>query len=154
MSQEFTPKSRITTPPILENMTRWEEVTDSPASRRRGTNFLEAFIRSDRLVDIKLAASALHLKHAQLAETIGIDPTITTDTTIWSAANAQDKLRKLLEIVRRVRDWAGGDAKAMAWYREQPIPALGSRTSEALVKAGQAQAVGEYLDHLAWDGYA
>jgi uncharacterized protein (DUF2384 family) len=60
----------------------------------------------------------------------------------------------MLEIVSRVRDWAGGDIQAMAWYRSQPIPALDGRTPEALVKAGQAASVRAYLDHLALGGFA
>ena len=35
-----------------------------------------------------------------------------------------------------------------------PIPALDGRTPEALVKAGRASAVREYLDHLALGGFA
>jgi hypothetical protein len=42
----------------------------------------------------------------------------------------------------------------MAWYRSQPIPALDGRTSEALVKSGQAGAVRDYLDHMALGGFA
>ena len=53
-----------------------------------------------------------------------------------------------------VQGWAGGPAQAMAWYRAEPIPAFGGRTAEALVKSGQANAVREYLDHLATGGYA
>ena len=30
----------------------------------------------------------------------------------------------MLEIISRVRDWAGGETQTMAWYRSQPIPAL------------------------------
>ncbi|MHC2303314.1 hypothetical protein ACVJBD_007581 [Rhizobium mongolense] len=37
----------------------------------------------------------------------------------------------------------------MAWYRAQPLPAFGGRTPEALVKAGKAAAVRDYLDHMA-----
>lgn len=60
----------------------------------------------------------------------------------------------MLEIISRVRDWAGGEAQAMAWYRSQPIPALDGRTPEALVKDGRAHAVREYLDHVALGGFA
>jgi hypothetical protein len=42
----------------------------------------------------------------------------------------------------------------MAWYRAEPIPAFGGRTAEALVKAGEAAAVRDYLDHIAAGGYA
>jgi hypothetical protein len=42
----------------------------------------------------------------------------------------------------------------MAWCRSQPIPALDGRTAEALVKAGRATAVRDYLDQIALGGFA
>ncbi|WP_296615526.1 antitoxin Xre/MbcA/ParS toxin-binding domain-containing protein [Sphingomonas sp.] len=60
----------------------------------------------------------------------------------------------MLEIISRIRDWAGGEAQVMAWYRSQPIPALDGRTSEVLVKSGQVDAMRDYLDHLALGGFA
>ena len=45
-------------------------------------------------------------------------------------------------------------SRILAWYRSQPIPALDGRTPEALVKAGRASAVREYLDHFALGGFA
>ena len=45
--------------------------------------------------------------------------------------------------------WAGGQVQAMAWYRGESIPALGDQTAEALVKAGKADVVREYLDGIA-----
>ncbi len=67
---------------------------------------------------------------------------------------AKSSRSDMREIISRVRDWAGGESQAMAWYRSQPIPALDGRTAEALVKGGQAMAVRDYLDHLALGGYA
>jgi hypothetical protein len=58
------------------------------------------------------------------------------------------------EILSRVQAWAGGAAGALAWYRTEPIPAFGGQTAEALVSAGEAAAVRDYLDHLATGGYA
>ena len=63
-------------------------------------------------------------------------------------------MTEMLEILVPVRGWAGSEAQAMAWYRAEPIPALDGRTAEALVKSGQANAVREYLDHLALGGFA
>ncbi len=71
-----------------------------------------------------------------------------------AAPKVQTRVTEMLEIISRVRNWAGGEAQAMAWYRSQPIPALDGRTPEALVKAGQASAVREYLDHVALGGFA
>jgi hypothetical protein len=64
------------------------------------------------------------------------------------------RMREMLEIISRLRDWAGGKEKAMVWYRAQPIPAFGGRTAEVLVKDGKTGAVRDYLDHLAVGGFA
>ena len=63
-------------------------------------------------------------------------------------------MTETLEIISRARDWAGGEAQAMAWYRTQPIQALDGQTPEGLVKAGRAQAVMDYLDHVALGGFS
>ena len=71
-----------------------------------------------------------------------------------ASPRTQTRVTEMLEIISRVREWAGGEAQAMAWYRSQPIPALDRRTPEALVKSGQAGAVRDYLDHMALGGFA
>lgn len=59
-----------------------------------------------------------------------------------------------LEILSRVREWAGGEAQAMVWYRSQPIPSLDGCTPEALVQSGRAAAVRDYLDRIEIGGFA
>lgn len=66
-------------------------------------------------------------------------------------SNAMDEE---LKIVERILEWAGNRDQAYAWYRNQPIPALGGQTAEAMVKLGQAEVIHNYLDHLAVGGYA
>ena len=63
-------------------------------------------------------------------------------------------LRERREILELVRGWAGSEARALAWYRAQPISALGGRTAEVLVGGGQAYAVRQYIDHVALGGFA
>lgn len=60
----------------------------------------------------------------------------------------------MLEIMHRIENWAGSLALAQAWYCGQPIPAFGGRTADALVQAGEIDALRDYLDHLARGGYA
>ena len=51
------------------------------------------------------------------------------------APATQARLRDVIEILGRVRPWAGGSPQqAFAWYRSQPLPSLGDQTAEALVK--------------------
>lgn len=58
------------------------------------------------------------------------------------------------EIIARVERWAGGAEEARRWYRAFPIPAFGDRTAESLVKAGEAEAVRDYLDAVATGAFA
>ena len=60
----------------------------------------------------------------------------------------------LVEIINRVRPWAGSVQQAFAWYRSQPLPSFGDQTAEDLVKQGRAEAVKTYLSRLAVGGYA
>ena len=59
-----------------------------------------------------------------------------------------------VEILSRVREWAGGETQAMAWYRSQPIPSLDGCTPEELVQSGRATAVSDYLDRIGIGGFA
>jgi uncharacterized protein (DUF2384 family) len=90
----------------------------------------------------------------QLAETVGLGTATIGKSDRRTAPRTQSRVREMLEIVALIREWAGGETQAMAWYRSQPIPALDGRTPEALVKAGEAGAVRDYLDHLALGGFA
>ena len=126
----------------------------SPTAAQRGVAFFNTFFGSDGLVDVDRVADTFRMSKTQLAQTIGLGQATISKSDRRAAPKAQTRVTEMLEIIGRVRDWAGGDAQAMAWYRAQPIPALDGRTPEALVKAGQAHAVREYLDHLALGGYA
>ena len=99
-------------------------------------------------------AEAFSMSKAKLAETAGLAREVFQKSSRRDGPKAQSRVREMLEIISMVQGWAGGPAQAMAWYRAEPIPAFGGRTAEALVKSGQANAVREYLDHLATGGYA
>lgn len=58
------------------------------------------------------------------------------------------------EILARIETWAGSKRAALAWFRSQPISALGDQTAEGLVRSGQADLVRAYLDAIAAGGYA
>lgn len=105
-------------------------------------------------MDVDRVADTFRMTKGQLAETVGLGAATIGKAERRTAPRTQSRVREMLEIVSRVRDWAGGEMQAMAWYRSQPIPALDGRTPEALVKAGEAGAVRDYLDHLALGGFA
>jgi Protein of unknown function (DUF2384) len=99
-------------------------------------------------------ADAFGVSVAALARTVGLSPETLQRTARVEARKTQERLRETTEIIRRVRDWAGGDVQAMAWYRAEPIPAFGGRTAESLVKEGKADAVRDYLDAVANGSFA
>lgn len=114
---------------------------------------LAAFERKGA-IDGEAAAERLGLSKGQFAETIGLAPETLRRSARMTAAKTQTRMAEMLEIIARIKDWAGGEKQALAWYRAQPIPAFGDRTAEALVKEGKAAAVRDYLDHVALGGYA
>lgn len=119
-----------------------------------GTSFVASFMTQAGIVDVARVADAFRMSKGQLAQTAGLGLASVTKSDRRTAPKAQTRVTEMLEIISRIRNWAGGEAQAMAWYRSQPIPALDGRTPEALVKAGRAHAVREYLDHFALGGFA
>lgn len=126
----------------------------SRKARRSGSPFVAGFMDKSGIVDVERVANAFRMTKGQLAETAGLGAATISKSDRRSAPRTQARVTEMLEIISRVRDWAGGEAQAMAWYRSQPIPALDGRTPEALVKSGKAGAVRDYLDHLALGGFA
>ncbi|WP_373476054.1 antitoxin Xre/MbcA/ParS toxin-binding domain-containing protein [Sphingorhabdus sp.] len=118
------------------------------------TGFLGACFTKSGDVDIAYLADLFRMSKAQLAETVGLPLATVIKTNRMKAPKAQGRMTEMLEIIARIKDWAGSDAQAMAWYRSQPIPALDGRTAESLVKSGDAAAVRDYLDHMALGGFA
>lgn len=109
---------------------------------------------ADGLMDVDPVADSLSLTKGQLAETAGLSLASISKADRRTSQRTQARLREMLEILARVRDWTGGELQALSWYRSQPIPALDGRTAEALVKSGEAAAVRDYLDHVALGGFA
>ncbi len=118
------------------------------------SSFVARFMDKRGIVDVERVADAFRMSKGQLAETAGLGVATVSKADRRIAPRTQSRMTEVLEIISRVRDWAGGEAQAMAWYRSQPIPALDGRTPEALVKSGKAGAVRDYLDHLALGGFA
>ncbi len=98
-------------------------------------------IAADRLSDL------LHITRAELAIALGLSRDAVSKST-------QARLRDLVQIINRVRGWAGSPQQAFAWYRSQPLPSFGDQTAESLVKEGRAEAVKRHLDRIAVGGYA
>jgi uncharacterized protein (DUF2384 family) len=116
--------------------------------------YLAGYFTKGGHVDIAQIADLFRMSKAQLAETVGLPLATVIKTDRMKAPKAQGRMTEMLEIIARIKDWAGSEAQAMAWYRSQSIPALDGRTAEALVKSGDAAAVRDYLDHMALGGFA
>ncbi len=116
--------------------------------------YLAGYFTKSGHVDIARLADIFRMSKPQLAETVGLPLATVIKTDRMKAPKAQGRMTEMLEIIARIKDWAGSEAQAMAWYRSQPIPALDGRTAEALVKSGDAGAVRDYLDHMALGGFA
>lgn len=116
--------------------------------------FVSGFMDRGGIVDVDQVAETFGMSKGQLAATTGLATATLSKADRRTGVRAQSRVTEMLEIISRIREWAGGEAQAMAWYRSQPIPALDGRTSEALVKSGRAGAVRDYLDHLALGGFA
>lgn len=127
---------------------------DETSMALAGAGFVAHFMDKVGIVDVERVASAFRMTKGQLAETAGLGAATVSKADRRTSPRAQTRVTEMLEIISRVRDWAGGEAQAMAWYRSQPIPALDGRTPEALVKSGKATAVRDYLDHLSLGGFA
>jgi uncharacterized protein (DUF2384 family) len=120
----------------------------------KGRCFVSRFMNERGGVDVDRAAEAFQMSKVQLAQTIGLGIASVTKADRRVAPKVKSRMTEMIEIIARVLDYTGGGPQAMAWYRSQPIPALNGRTPQALVKAGQATAVREYLDHFALGGFA
>jgi len=120
----------------------------------QGEGYLAHFLDREGNVDIDEVTGAFRLTRSQLAETAGLATATISKADRREGARAQTRMREVIEILERIREWAGSNAQALAWYRAEPIPALDGRTAEALVKAGEAGAVRDYLDHMALGGFA
>jgi phosphoserine phosphatase len=112
------------------------------------------FMTRAGMVDIDAVGVRFGLSKGQLAASAGLRPEVLRRRARALAPRAQTRIREMLEIVGRVAPWAGGPAQAMAWFRSEPLPAFGARTAESLVKDGKADAVRDYLDHVALGGFA
>jgi len=128
--------------------------SEESATVSASSSFVATFMDKGGVIDVDRVADAFRMSKGQLAQTAGLGIASVSKADRRVAPRAQARVTEMLEIISRVRDWAGGEAQAMAWYRSQPIPALDGRTPEALVKDGRAGAVREYLDHFALGGFA
>jgi hypothetical protein len=105
-------------------------------------------------VAVGTVARTFGMSAVQIATSVGLPAEAVHKRSRMLAPKTQRRIKEMLEIINRISVWAGGKDQAMAWYRSQPISAFGDQTAEALVKAGKADLVRDYLDGLALGGFA
>lgn len=120
----------------------------------QNSSLILSYVDQEGSIAVERVAADFGMSKNQLAEMLGLARKTLDRSAINRDAQTQSRLEEMLEIVIRVANWAGCKEQAMAWYRTQPLPALGGRTSEALVKNGRAGAVRDYLDHVTLGGFA
>lgn len=105
-------------------------------------------IAADRPSDL------LHITRDELAATLGLSRDAVSKAMRVGRPATQARLREMVEILNRVRPWAGSAQQAFAWYRSQPLPFFGDQTAEDVVREGRADAIRCYFDRIAVGGYA
>lgn len=118
------------------------------------TGFLAETAGDGGLIAAERLSALLHITRAELAASLGLSRDAVAKTARARAPATQARLRDMVEILNRVRPWAGSAQQAFAWYRAQPLPSFGDQTAEALLKEGRAEAVKRYLDRITVGGYA
>jgi len=117
-------------------------------------DFLTEVSSADGRIAPERLSAELHITKRELALATGLSRDAVSKSARSAAKATQSRLRDMVEIINRVRPWAGSVGQAFAWYRSQPLPSFGDRTAEDLVKEGRADAVKRYLSRIAVGGYA
>ena len=115
--------------------------------------FLAAAYDGGAIAPDRLSA-ALQITRGELASSLGLSRDAVSKTVRLARPPVQTRLREMVEILNRVRPWAGTPQQAFAWYRSQPLAGFGGQTAEALVREGRAGAVRRHLDRIAVGGFA
>ena len=136
------------------NARRAKPTPSPPGFREDATPFVATMIDPNGVVAVDRVADAFCLTKFQLADILGLSRETLYKQSRAQAPKTQARMRDMLDIISFVEDWAGGKLQAMAWYRAQPIPELGGRTAESLVKDGRASWVRAHLDRIAMGGFA
>jgi uncharacterized protein (DUF2384 family) len=66
----------------------------------------------------------------------------------------QARLGEIAGIITAATELTGDRARAIVWFRHQPLAGFGGRTAEALVADGHADAVKQHIEMLRDGGYA
>ena len=108
-------------------------------------------IRDHDIIAPRLMAERLRLPLSRLARLAHVNRN--TMTARPDSPAVQAKLGEIARIIARAADLAGDEARAIIWFKHQPIPGFG-KTAEELVEQGHAEAVMEDLERMAEGVYS
>ncbi|WP_085303163.1 hypothetical protein [Colwellia polaris] len=63
------------------------------------------------------------------------------------------KLEQKQMIIKKVKEWAGGEEQALHWYKNEIIPAM-HLTPEQAIEQGHYDTLMDYLESISLGGYA
>lgn len=96
--------------------------------------------------------AALGLPLGELAALAGVARN--TLTAASGARKVDAALSPIVRILALATEMTGEEGRAAIWFKHQPIPGFAGKTAQDLVRAGQAQAVMDYLDGVRSGVYA
>lgn len=103
-------------------------------------------------LDPRRLADMLQMTLAEVADLAGVHRTTLTRNP--GSPEVQSRLGPIATILSRASDLSGGLARAVLWFRHQPVAAFGQKRAVDLVQGGEAAAVLAWLDALEDGAYA
>lgn len=107
---------------------------------------------ADAGIEPKRLGDMLHMTQAEVADLAGVHRTTLTRNP--GSPEIQARLGPIATILSRASDMGGGLARAVIWFRHQPIAAFGYKRAVDIVQAGEACEVLRWLDALEDGAYA
>jgi putative toxin-antitoxin system antitoxin component (TIGR02293 family) len=103
-------------------------------------------------LDPKRLADMLQMTLGEIADLSGVHRTTLSRNP--DSPEVQSRLGPIATILSRASDMSGGLARAILWFRHQPVAAFGQNRPVDLVQSGEARVVLAWLDALEDGAYA
>lgn len=103
-------------------------------------------------IDPKRLGDMLHMTQSEVADLAGVHRTTLARNP--GSPKVQAELGPIATILSRASDMGGGLAKAVIWFRHQPIAAFGYKRAVDIGQGGEADQVLRWLDALEDGAYA
>jgi len=125
------------------------EVVESPFIYGTYENFVDYLKDPDStapLLSPKRFSQALHIDLQTLAEQARVHRN--TITRAPGSRGVQNHLREALRVIKAATDLNGDLARALFWYRNEPLSAFGYKTAEQLLSEGRTEDLLRFLSSL------